>query len=51
MFPTLFRSKIDRNNLIMATGESVSHLNYLLNDGRMEARRDADGVVWYRTVE
>jgi glyoxylase-like metal-dependent hydrolase (beta-lactamase superfamily II) len=51
VFPALFRTKIDRNNLIMATGESVSHLNYLLNDGRLEARPDADGVVWYRTVE
>ena len=51
VFPALFRRKIDRNNLIMATGESVSHLNYLLNDGRLEARRDADGVVWYRALE
>jgi glyoxylase-like metal-dependent hydrolase (beta-lactamase superfamily II) len=51
VFPALFRRKIDRNNLIMATGESVSHLNYLLNDGRLDATRDADGVVWYRAVE
>jgi glyoxylase-like metal-dependent hydrolase (beta-lactamase superfamily II) len=51
VFPVLFRRKIDNNNLIMATGESVAHLNYLLKDGRLEARRDADGVVWYRALE
>jgi glyoxylase-like metal-dependent hydrolase (beta-lactamase superfamily II) len=48
VFPALFRSPINENNLIMATGESVAHLNYLLNEGRVTVATDADGVNWYR---
>ena len=51
VFPALFRSAIDNNNLIMATGESVSHLNYLLNKGRITVERDEHGVNWYRSIE
>lgn len=50
VFHLLFKSKIDRNNLIMATGESIAHLNYLLHRGRLEVTRDGDGVDWYRAV-
>ena len=50
VFPALFRSKIDSRNLIMATGESIAHLNFLLNDGRVEVDRDEQGVNWYRAV-
>jgi glyoxylase-like metal-dependent hydrolase (beta-lactamase superfamily II) len=50
VFPALFRSPIDENNLIMATGESVAHLNYLLHDSRLTVATDADGVKWYRAV-
>jgi glyoxylase-like metal-dependent hydrolase (beta-lactamase superfamily II) len=50
VFAALFRSKIDSRNLIMATGESIAHLNYLLNDGRVEVDRDEQGVNWYRAV-
>lgn len=49
VFPALFRTKITKHNLIMATGESVAHLNYLLNKGRMTVERDDDGVDWYRS--
>lgn len=48
-FPVLFRTAVDRNNLIMATGESVAHLNYLLARGLIEVETRADGVRWYRT--
>jgi len=47
-FPALFKSKISDSNLIMATGESVAHLNYLVDDGSVVAEADADGVLWYR---
>jgi glyoxylase-like metal-dependent hydrolase (beta-lactamase superfamily II) len=50
VFPVLFRSPIDNNNLIMATGEAIAHLNYLLNQGRMEKDIDDDGIAWYRTT-
>ncbi len=46
-FPALFKSKINEDNLIMATGESVAHLNYLRNTGRMAVQSDDDGVDWY----
>lgn len=49
-FPALFKSKISDSNLIMATGESIAHLNYLLSDGSIRAEADADGVLWYRTA-
>lgn len=47
-FPALFKSKIGNDNLIMATGESIAHLNYLLEAGRLTVERDDDGVDWYR---
>ena len=48
VFQVLFKSKITKHNLIMATGESIAHLNYLINDGRIAVERDRDGVDWYR---
>lgn len=49
VFPALFKSKITNSNLIMATGESIAHLNYLINEGRLKVARDDDGVDWYRS--
>ena len=46
-FPALFRSKIDNKNLIMATGESIAHLNYLLQQDRIIVETDDNGVNWY----
>jgi glyoxylase-like metal-dependent hydrolase (beta-lactamase superfamily II) len=48
-FPSLFKSKINNNNLIMAAGESIAHLNYLRKTGRMSVERDSQGVDWYST--
>ena len=50
VFPALFKSPINDSNLIMATGESIAHLNYLLYDGRLAVETGADGVRWYRAV-
>lgn len=50
VFPALFKSEIKRGNLIMATGESIAHLNYLIGQGIVERERDADQVDWYRAV-
>ena len=50
-FPALFKSKINQGNLIMATGESVAHLNYLLAAGRVTVETDNDGVAWYRSLK
>jgi glyoxylase-like metal-dependent hydrolase (beta-lactamase superfamily II) len=50
VFPALFKSRIDNKNLIMATGESIAHLNYLIDSGRVLVQRDDTGVDWYRTI-
>jgi len=49
VFPALFKSKINTGNLIMATGESIAHMNYLRNQDRMSVERGIDGVDWYTT--
>ncbi len=47
VFPALFKSPIKDSNLIMATGESIAHLNYLMNQGIIERSVDDAGVHWY----
>ncbi len=47
-FSALFRSKITDNSLIMATGEAIAHLNYLIEKGEVSVEADDDGVNWYR---
>ena len=47
-FDDLFKATIDDSNRIMATGESLAHLRYLVGTGDMLAETDADGVTWYR---
>jgi hypothetical protein len=49
MFPALFKSKISKHNLIMATGESIAHLTYLVKKERLTVARDDGGVDWYRS--
>ncbi|MEN7342028.1 MAG: MBL fold metallo-hydrolase [Pseudomonadota bacterium] len=50
VFSALFKSRISDGNLIMATGESVAHLNYLLHRGAISRHRDDAGVDWYETI-
>ena len=49
VFPALFKSKITDSNLMMATGEAIAHLNYLLYEGEVSINTDEVGVRWYRT--
>jgi glyoxylase-like metal-dependent hydrolase (beta-lactamase superfamily II) len=51
VFPVLFKSKITNNNLIMAAGEAIAHLQYLLYEGEMEIDKKKDGVYWYRSLQ
>ena len=50
VFPALFKAKISDSNLIMATGESTAHLNYLLAEGALGVETDANGVRWYQRI-
>ncbi len=47
-FPTLFKSSINENNLIMATGEAIAHLHYLQYRGEMRSWLDDEDIRWYR---
>ena len=51
VFPALFKGPIKDSNLIMATGESIAHLNYLIGQGVVARDDDTHGVHWYQTVE
>jgi glyoxylase-like metal-dependent hydrolase (beta-lactamase superfamily II) len=48
-FPALFRTKITSGNYLMATGESLAHLNCLRERGAIARRADEHGVDWYLT--
>jgi len=48
VFPALFKSKISDSNLIMATGESIAHLSYLVAEGTLSVETDDDNVLWYQ---
>ncbi len=49
VFPALFKSEISDSNLIMATGESIAHLSYLVAEGTLAVEAD-DNVLWYQRV-
>jgi glyoxylase-like metal-dependent hydrolase (beta-lactamase superfamily II) len=49
-FPALFRSRITQGNYMMATGESLAHLNCLSARGRISRRPDASGINWYESI-
>ena len=48
-FEALYKAPIGDSNRILATGEAVAHLNYLLDAGEMIAEPDDDGIIWYHT--
>lgn len=49
VFPALFKSKINDRNRIMATGEALSHLNYLVLAGELQVE-NRDNVNWYQVI-
>lgn len=46
-FGDLFGAAITDSNRIMATGEAIAHLHYLVNTGDMVAEQDTTGVHWF----
>jgi glyoxylase-like metal-dependent hydrolase (beta-lactamase superfamily II) len=48
VFGVLFRRPVGADMLIMATGESVAHLNCLIARGLSVRELDPSGVAWYR---
>lgn len=52
-FVTLFGRAIAREDAStygLATGESIAHLNYLVQHGMASAHDDEHGVAWYRAI-
>ena len=47
-FEDLFGRAIDDGNRVMATGEALAHLHYLVEKGDMAAEMDDDHVTWFR---
>jgi glyoxylase-like metal-dependent hydrolase (beta-lactamase superfamily II) len=49
-FPALFRARITQGNYMMATGESLAHLNCLRVRGKILRHADKNGIDWYRSI-
>lgn len=49
-FGDLFGRAITDSNRIMATGEALAHLHYLVAKGDMTAEIDSDEVTWFRAA-
>ena len=50
IFGILFRRRVSGEVLMMATGESVAHLNCLIRRGVAVRETDSSGVAWYRNA-
>jgi glyoxylase-like metal-dependent hydrolase (beta-lactamase superfamily II) len=50
VFGVLFRRPVGADMLIMATGESIAHLNCLIARELAMRETDATGVAWYRST-
>ncbi len=48
VFPALFKREITNEVMMMATGESIAHLNYLIEKGQVSKQEDGDGIVYYQ---
>ncbi|MDH3756905.1 MAG: MBL fold metallo-hydrolase [Gammaproteobacteria bacterium] len=46
-FEILYRRRVPGTHRMMATGEAIAHLNYLVAAGDAVAQDDADGVIWF----
>lgn len=50
VFSTLFMREINADNVLLATGESLAHLNCLIRRGQAVRSRDEGGVDWYQAA-
>jgi glyoxylase-like metal-dependent hydrolase (beta-lactamase superfamily II) len=49
-FPALFKREIKGDNINLATGETIAHLNCLLGRHRITRSTDEHGVDWYQQI-
>ncbi|MDJ0917966.1 MAG: MBL fold metallo-hydrolase [Woeseiaceae bacterium] len=50
VFPALFKREVGADSMIIATGEALAHLHYLVEAGEVEKRDDDSGVSWFTRV-
>lgn len=50
VLPHIFRRKLEGANVVLATGEGMAHLHYLMARGLIGRELDDDGVYRYRTI-
>jgi glyoxylase-like metal-dependent hydrolase (beta-lactamase superfamily II) len=50
VFPALFVNKINENSLILAVGESLAHLNYLIGEDKMKMKKNNEGINYYQSI-
>jgi len=50
VFSVLFKRKITKDLLLMATGESIAHLNCLLSRGLVNSEKDEKGMIIYTKI-
>ena len=50
VFPALFKRPINKGNLLLATGESLAHLNCLMARGQLGVTMDVNGVNYYQRI-
>ncbi|MFZ5913016.1 MAG: MBL fold metallo-hydrolase [Pseudomonadota bacterium] len=51
VFPALFSREISDDILFMATGESIAHINCLIQRGKLARETDAQGVYRYKQTD
>ena len=44
LFSVLFESKINKHNIVLAVGETMSHLNYLVAESKLSKSIDKNGL-------
>jgi glyoxylase-like metal-dependent hydrolase (beta-lactamase superfamily II) len=48
LFVPLFGREVSGDHVILAVGESIAHLNYLIGENQLRRSRDDSGVFWYQ---
>ena len=47
VFPALFKREVDDYMFFPATGESIAHIHYAVDEGLLQESEDDDGVAWF----
>lgn len=50
IIPVMFRRELDAHQTVFALGETLAHLHYLRDEGKLEAKLGADNVVRFSRV-